>query len=57
MSKKQNHVPERKRPARIVVERHYIGNQNIGEAFLPVIYEELLKRIDRRTFEERQDTA
>lgn len=36
---------------KLIVEPVYIGNQSLSEAFMPVIYDELIKRVNPHTFD------
>jgi hypothetical protein len=41
----------KKKTIKIIVEPVYIGKQSLSEAFMPVIYDELIKRANPHTFD------
>lgn len=51
MSKAKLHV------TKIIVERKFVGTQSVSDAFIPIIYEDLLKKLEQhRTLDNNYDT-
>lgn len=45
-----------KRPARLIVQREFIGEKNVKEVMLPIIYEDLRQQMERRTFDKDSES-
>ena len=48
---KTTKTPTKDKKVKIIVEPVYMGKQSLSEAFMPVIYDELIKRANPRTFD------
>ncbi|MBB6690773.1 stage II sporulation protein R [Cohnella xylanilytica] len=47
-----------RKPARLVVEREFVGSQSATDALLPVVLEDLLRHAEEvRTFDKEDDST
>jgi len=54
----QTAIRKPRTPVKVIVEREFIGDKTLTEAFIPVIYEDLRRKAEQaRTFDRRQDSA
>jgi len=57
-TEKQKRKPRAKTKVNIIIERNFIGDKPMPDAFIPVIIEDLRSKTDRiRTFDNKADTS
>lgn len=51
INEKTNETSAGKKKVKIIIEPIYIGKQSLSEAFMPLIYDELIKMTNSHTFD------